>query len=347
MFVVPPFSILDARQGYWQSRKKEWMALGIKSELGRGRELSPDGVDVSDPNKLNGCLMKSWSSHPDFYLQKTEMEKKLEKKISTKEFEQDYFIIPVDSALVSGTSIFDPVLCELAYRWFCPKEGSVLDPFAGGSVRGVIANYLGYRYTGVELRKEQVEANIQQGKILFPDNRPVWINGDSRDIDSLIGNKQFDLIFGCPPYGDLEVYSDLKEDLSTLSYKNFIKDYRLIIAKCIKQLKDDRFACFVVGDFRDKRGFYNNFVSDTIAAFQDGGMTLYNEGILVTSVGSIAMRVGKQFQSGRKFGKSHQNVLVFYKGDPKNIKDVFGDVYVDESLFVDDDSVANKYGDVL
>lgn len=35
-FLVPPFSVLDARQGYWQERKRQWLALGIKSELGRG-----------------------------------------------------------------------------------------------------------------------------------------------------------------------------------------------------------------------------------------------------------------------------------------------------------------------
>ena len=35
-FIVPPFSVLDARQGYWQERKRAWLALGIQSELGRG-----------------------------------------------------------------------------------------------------------------------------------------------------------------------------------------------------------------------------------------------------------------------------------------------------------------------
>ncbi len=35
-FLVPPFSVLDTRQGYWQERKRQWLALGIKSELGRG-----------------------------------------------------------------------------------------------------------------------------------------------------------------------------------------------------------------------------------------------------------------------------------------------------------------------
>ena len=35
-FGVPPFTILDARRGEWQERKRQWLALGIKSELGRG-----------------------------------------------------------------------------------------------------------------------------------------------------------------------------------------------------------------------------------------------------------------------------------------------------------------------
>jgi hypothetical protein len=33
-FGVPPFSVIDARQGYWQDRKRAWIALAIKSELG-------------------------------------------------------------------------------------------------------------------------------------------------------------------------------------------------------------------------------------------------------------------------------------------------------------------------
>jgi len=39
-FGVPPFSVLDARQGYWQDRKRAWLALGIRSEVGRGGGLT-------------------------------------------------------------------------------------------------------------------------------------------------------------------------------------------------------------------------------------------------------------------------------------------------------------------
>lgn len=39
-FIIPPFSILNTRQGYWQDRKRQWLSLGIKSELGRGGAAS-------------------------------------------------------------------------------------------------------------------------------------------------------------------------------------------------------------------------------------------------------------------------------------------------------------------
>jgi hypothetical protein len=38
-FGVPPFTVLNAREGWWQDRKRAWLALGIQSELGRGGRL--------------------------------------------------------------------------------------------------------------------------------------------------------------------------------------------------------------------------------------------------------------------------------------------------------------------
>ena len=38
-FGVPPFTVLSARDGWWQDRKRAWIALGIQSELGRGDNL--------------------------------------------------------------------------------------------------------------------------------------------------------------------------------------------------------------------------------------------------------------------------------------------------------------------
>jgi hypothetical protein len=215
----------------------------------------------------------------------------------------------------SGTSIFDPVLCEVAYRWFCPPGGSILDPFAGGSVRGIVASHMGMRYTGVELRAEQVAANRAQASIAG-EPPPEWICGDAKDIPTLV-TAQADFIFSCPPYGDLERYSDDPRDLSTLKYPEFLTAYNAIVAAACARLKPNRFACFVVGDFRCAKGLYRNFPGQTVAAFEAAGLALYNEAILVTAVGSLPVRAARQFNAGRKLGKTHQNVLVFVKGDPK------------------------------
>ena len=229
----------------------------------------------------------------------------------------------------SGTSIFDPVLTELVYRWFSPPDALVLDPFAGGSVRGIVAAMLGRHYLGIDLSERQIAANEAQAKEICQrfSAMPAWTVGDARDIGTL-ANGSYDLIFSCPPYADLEVYSDDPRDISTLDYPAFLAAYREIIAACVGLLKEDRFACFVVGEVRDSKGFYRGFVPDTIRAFEDAGAWLYNEAILVTAVGSLPIRVGKQFSSGRKLGKTHQNVLVFVKGDPKRATDACGPVDV-------------------
>jgi DNA modification methylase len=230
------------------------------------------------------------------------------------------------SAGQSGTSIFDPVLCELAYRWFCPPGGTVLDPFAGGSVRGVVASVLGRSYVGVDLSARQIAANQAQAARICGEPAPRWIVGDSRGIDSLADGLAADFVFSCPPYADLEIYSDDPADLSTLAYSEFRTAYSEIIAKISTLLKPDRFACFVVGDVRGKDGAYYGFVPDTVAAFQRAGLKFYNEAILVTAAGSLPIRAAKQFEASRKLGKTHQNVLVFCKGDPKKATAAIGPV---------------------
>jgi len=300
-FGVPPFSVLDTRQGYWQERKRAWISLGIQSEQGRDRDLGRGGRQPTMGHVTQG---------------------------TSKEI-REVFLGAGYSA-----SIFDPVLCELAYRWFCPPSGVVLDPYAGGSVRGIVAARLGRRYVGIDLRSEQVAANEDQAGRIAPDNPPRWIAGDSRRLSEL-WTEAIDFIFTCPPYFDLERYSDDECDLSNAaSYEAFLDDYRAIASQAVALLKDDRFASIVVGEIRDKRGIYRNFVGDTVRAFQDAGVKFYNEAILVTSVGSLRVRVGKQFRAGRKLGKAHQNVLVFVKGDPKKATAACGPVELDETVEV-------------
>ena len=334
----PPFSVWNAREGWWQDRKRAWLSLGIKSELGRGgkllnmsEEASSDGLNhYRDKARTFGQdLMRgehvvgkarlapggggggAWLGGP-----KTASSDKFGGANKMSATIQSIKPSAIVEEGATGTSIFDPVVCELAYRWFCPPSGQIIDPFAGGSVRGIVASHLGRKYVGTELRREQVEANWLQLPTAA-DPKPDWRNADSRDIARVCFDVQADMVFSCPPYADLEVYSDDPADLSTLSYDAFVEAYRHIIKETCSLLKDNRFACFVVGDVRDKKGNYRNFTGDTVEAFRSAGLHFYNEAILVTAVGSLPVRVGKQFAAGRKLGKTHQNVLVFVKGDGK------------------------------
>ena len=295
-FGVPPFSVLNAREGDWQERKRRWLALGIRSELGRGANAL--GLSGEAEAYRRGDYARTFGQ-------------------DLMPGEHDLGAQGNQDENQSGTSIFDPVVCELAYRWFCPPAGAVLDPFAGGSVRGITAAVLGLHYTGVDLRPEQCAANAEQAAQITPDRLPRWVTGDSRDIAEIAAGA-YDFVFSCPPYGNLERYSDDPRDLSAVPHADFVAGYRAIIKAACRLLRKDRFACFCVGDFRDKRGIYRDFVSETIAAFRDAGAALYNEAILIAMVGSLPVRVGRQFESARKLGKTHQNILVFVKGDPRS-----------------------------
>jgi hypothetical protein len=236
---------------------------------------------------------------------------------------------PVSAAILevasTGTSIFDPVICEIAYRWFCPPAGTVLDPFGGGSVRGIVASKLGRRYVGIELRAEQVDANIAQLHIAS-EPKPEWRRGDARDIEAIAGDTEADLLFSCPPYWNLERYSDNPADLSNLAFDEFLVAYRAVIAGAIARLREDRFAVWVIGDVRDEHGCYVNLPGKTVDAFEAAGARLYNDAVLVTAVGSLPIRVARQFEVSRKLGRTHQNVLVFIKGDPRKATEACGAV---------------------
>ena len=284
-FIIPPFSVLDTRQGYWQDRKKMWKDFGIKSELGRSKNLTY-AVDKSDYMKT-GC-----------------------------------------KGVAVQTSIFDPVLCEIMYKWFGIDGGTVYDCFAGGSVRGIVAERLGYKYIGVDIRQEQVDANYKNASDIGVS--PTWICDDSRNADRYIENESVDMIFTCPPYHDLEVYSDNPNDISNMDYEDFCNAYKQIIEIACKKLKNDRFAVFVVGDVRDKKGVYRNFVDYTKDCFIKNGLQTYNELILIEQSGTASIRAKRQFGSLRKVVKTHQNVLVFYKGDVKKIKQNFKEIEISD-----------------
>jgi DNA modification methylase len=225
---------------------------------------------------------------------------------------------------MNGSSILDAVLAELMIKWFTEEGFTTFDPFAGDTVFGFVSGYLKRPFEGIELRQEQVDFNQMQC------NREnincIYICDTSENMDKYIENESKDFIFSCPPYADLEVYSDLKEDLSTMSHEDFFKVYEKVLKNTYNKLKNDRFAVIVTSEVRNKKGEYIRLVPNTINIMVEAGYIYYNEIILMNSVGTLPMRTGRHMNAGRKIGRRHQNVLVFYKGNPNNIKNNFSEL---------------------
>ena len=279
-FVVPPFSVLDARQGYWKERKEAW-----RKKIGDVGQTRKNAVAYTE-----GLYSEKYG-------------------ISSN----------------NTTSILDPVLAELACLWFMPGTGNAFDVFAGDTVFGYVSAHLGNHFTGIELRKEQAEFN--QAACAGLDAQ--YICDDGRNVTDHIGAETQDLFFSCPPYFDIEKYSDLPNDASNQSsYEEFYSIIDTAFANAIKCLKPNRFAVVVCGDVRDKKtGAYYGFPDDIKQTFKRNGMMLYNELVLVDPVGTAAIRANNNMMS-RKVVKVHQNVLVFYNGDAKQIKNVFPEIEV-------------------
>ncbi len=294
-FVVPPFSVFDARQGYWNDRKKQWKQLICDKAQARSEAVAYKNLQDYD------------------YAAKFE----------------------------TGVSILDPVLAEILIRYFMPNKaagGNVVDCFAGDTVFGFVAARLGNKFTGIELRQEQVDFN--QSRVDEYGLAAKYICDDGRNVLQHVGEGTQDLLVSCPPYFDLEVYSDMENDASNQStFEEFYAILDEAFTAAAKTLKNDRFAAIVVGDIRNnKTGFYYDFIGSVIRTFEKAGMQLYNSAVLVTPVGTAAIRA-RQSMRGRKLVKTHQNILVFYKGDPKTIKDNFTDIAINEVLFDESENV--------
>ena len=270
-YIMPPFSVLDTRQGDWQDRKREWYKIISTPEATREETLA----DKSE-----------------------------------------------NSRFIGTASLFDPVLAEILFKWFCPKNGKILNLFSGGVEPNIVAGNQDYNLTGIELRQEQIDHTNKNLQKLGLDNVEL-ICDDIMNMNNHLKEK-YDLLFSCPPYYDLEQYCDDPRDASNMEDEEFEKVIKYSIIEGVKKLKDNRFAIYVISEVRGKEGYFRKFVPKVINWFEEAGARYYNEIILVNAIGSLPLRIRKMFESYRKVGRMHQNVLVFYKGDTKKIKELFG-----------------------
>lgn len=217
------------------------------------------------------------------------------------------------SFLHDGYSVFDPVLTETMYHWFTNVGDTIYDPFCGGSVRGIVAGKMGRSYTGIDVRQEQLDENIRQSTLL---DIPLTYKTPYH-----IDNNKYDFIFTCPPYWNMEKYSNQDDDISNMKEDDFFKAYERILVNSVMKLKPNRFMAIVVGDVRRRgdlkqpKGSYILLPQRTIDILFKCGVFLYNDMVYINNGNVVTQdRIMKTY---RKVSKIHQNVLLFCKGDWK------------------------------
>lgn len=287
-YIVNPFSILKRASVVWRDRKHYWEEMGIASIEGR-------------ETKRYNAMPYNVSAARDYNTEDTE-----------------------------HISMFDPTLTELMYKWFSKEGDKILDPFAGGSVRGIVASILGRNYTGIDLSQKQVLANREQFSKMqekYMNLCPInWITGDSEYALDEIEDGAYDMLFTCPPYYNLEQYTRDVRDLSRqATYDAFLIKYTSILEKAISKLNMNTgaFVVIVVSEIRNFKagGEFYGLVPDTINICRNVGLKYYNEIILEDPIGSLPLRGPQYFEQSRKIGRTHQNILVFYKGDLSKIRE--------------------------
>lgn len=211
--------------------------------------------------------------------------------------------------MTTGVSIFNPHLAQMILSAYCPLNANIYDPFGGGGTRGFVASAMGHKYTGIEIRQEEVDRIREQQKTL--NTYFEIIAQDSRFYD--IEPNSFDFSYTCPPYYDLEIYSKIQGDMSNAAtYTDFLDMLKDSLSITYKGLKENTLSVWVVGNFRDKQGYLKHFNGDLVKLAEIIGFKLHDELIFHGASGAAHQRVG-QFEANRKSVRVHEYILIFKK----------------------------------
>jgi len=222
-----------------------------------------------------------------------------------------------DSMYTGTHSVFPVPLAEwIILRYGGPEGGTILDAFSGGPPRGIVSGLMRYNYIGFDIRQEQIDENMYLIDKLGLGDAVTYVCADGTIMEDVDDNS-CDFGFTCPPYFNVEVYSNLSNDLSNLkSYAEFMK----LIGDCARAyfrcLKPDAFICFVTSSFRTVNTTGCNelldFPGHSIDAFKEAGFYFWQDIILSRNFASAAGRSTTSWK-GKKLIPRHERLLVFRK----------------------------------
>ena len=212
-------------------------------------------------------------------------------------------------------SEFNPLIAENIINFWSDENDVILDVFAGRT-RGIVAGLKHRKYYGFEISPlvhKAVLETIEQGKDKFDKNYFPTIYCDNSLNLLKYDIPQVDLIFTCPPYHNLEKYESIKGQLSDIdNYEEFLNALKSIMNIALYKLKDNGFACLVVGDFRKNERLIP-FDCDITKMMEELGVILWDKVVLQnTNFGWAGIKFGN-IKHKRQTSKVTEYLLVFKK----------------------------------
>ena len=259
------------------------------------------------------------------YKKYTEFDKKITDKVASDGLKEDYKKGKNSKEWVKvggrqrALSKFNSENCKNIINYFTCKGDTILDPFAGRT-RAIISNHLGRKYWGFELTEKYFpEVNTDDMKVFNMDSAEMgevlWLP------DRALG--EMDMVFTCPPYWDMEKYSDNPKDLSTLkTYDEFLHQCNRRLEIASSYLKEDGFLIVVLMDFRQKGVFYP-WHTDTINFFhKNTDFKLYD-----TMIWEMSPRkrhpLYPQALVNRRMLNTHEYCLVFNRKTQPELREFY------------------------
>lgn len=197
-------------------------------------------------------------------------------------------------------SPFPKEVGQLVVEYFLKGHGNIFDPFAGWGERHLAAKTFGKNYTGFDFSPEAItHAKNRYGVT------NIYADSTTEKLPD------FDCVFTCPPYWNLEKYAGDGID-SADCWHGFIHSIDMIWARIYEAAPIGTRFCIMVGDWR-KDGRYYDFEYKTCQTFEDLGALVFDK--VVISREKIS-KIKIMLPQAKRLGYTvhvHEMLLVFDK----------------------------------
>ncbi len=200
-------------------------------------------------------------------------------------------------------SPFPNEIVTLCYEFYLRNATHIFDPFSGWGERGDGARRHGKKYIGFDISPDACAKAVGDYGIV---NYCV----DSRYADP----PEFDGLFTCPPYWNLEKYAHPSGLDREKKWQDFLRWLDYIFMRSFKAAKPGSNFCVMVGDWR-KDHIYYDLEWNVCEMFKGFGAEIVDK--VVVSRSKVS-KIKIMLPQAKRLGYSvrvHENLLVFRKPD--------------------------------